>query len=377
MTVRRPPGLPRRRSDSRPRVRTLTMWPVIGLVAVSAAGAAFAQQDPPSSLTPVADATPIASYRGHLVFSRAVGNGGFELVQRIADGPLQRVPVPLRSVPFDVDVGPTTGGRILAVYTRCATEPRVNLGFPGITEYQGGRGCDVFKVDLAGGRETRYTAVNAADGTEFWPTYWKGRIAFARVYDHKRDYPYLYVKTVASQAPSQRMPGGPRETCSRQDGKRVCSDDRRSVPQALELYGTRLAFAWRYQGFREGPDYELRIDTVGAGHRLMDHINGGGLTSVPIGWPSFEGGRLFWSRGCFGDTSGCQGRERLVKAGYTGTLVELQAFAPRPLLSQERDALMTIVLTDSSGTADCRGDPPVAVGTCSIRYVRPDFAPGG
>jgi hypothetical protein len=339
---------------------------------VSSAGA---QDDLPSAVTPVADPTPIAAYGGRLVFSRASARGGFELVQRVGDGPVVPVGVARRSVPFDVDVGPTSGGRVLAVYSRCATEPAANRGEPSITEYRTGRRCDVYKVDLDGGRETRYTTVNAGNGSEFWPTYWKGRIGFARAYDHKRDYPYLYVKTVASRRPSQRMPGGQRNECSSDGGRRRCSDDRRSVPQALELYGTRLAFVWRFQGLREGPDYDLRLDTVGGGHRLMDHVNGGGLTAVPIGWPSFEGGRLFWSRGCFFDTGGCPGRERLVKSSYTGAIVELEARAPRPLLSHERDALKTLVLTDQSNVADCKGDPPNPAGTCSIRYSRPDFHP--
>jgi hypothetical protein len=241
-------------------------------------------------------------------------------------------------VPFDVDVGPTSGGRVLAVYSRCATEPKANGGYPAITEYQTGKGCDIFKVDLGGGGEARFTTVNASDATEFWPTYWKGRLGFARVYDSKPAYPYLYVKTVSSSSPSQRMPGGQRNECQANGptGQPTCSDDKKSVPQELELYGTRLAFAWRYEGLSEGPDYDLRLDTVGDGHQLMDHVNNGSLTTVPIGWPSFEGGRLFWTRGCFADTGGCAGRERLVKSNYTGTISELEAKAPRPLLSHER-----------------------------------------
>src|SRR4051812_15815418 len=268
-------------------------------LALGAAPAALAQQDVPAAVAPVADPTPIASYGGHLVFSRADAAGRFELVQRTGDGPVVPVGVPSRSVPFDVDVGPTSGGHVLAVYTRCTTEPAANRGYPGITEYQTGRGCDVYKADLAGGGETRYTKVNASDGTEFWPTYWKGRVGFARVYDHKRSYPYLYVKTVASGAPSERMPGGQRKECR---GGR-CSDDDKSVPQALELYGTRLAFAWRFQGLSEGPDYDLRLDTVGGGHRLMDHVNNGGLTAVPIRGARLEGRRLFLSPGRFYGTS--------------------------------------------------------------------------
>jgi hypothetical protein len=346
------------------------------VIAAASAATAPAQSDVPAPVSPIASPTPIASYRGHLVFSRRAADGRFELVQRTGDGPVVPVGVPPRSVPFDVDVGPTNGGRILAVYTRCTTEPKANGGEPHVTEYQMGRGCDVYKVDLGGGRETRYSKVSAGDGTEFWPTYWKGRVGFARVYDDQRDHPYIYVKTVASGRPSQRIPGGPRRQCSGQGGRRRCSDDRRSVPQALELYGTRLAFAWRFQGLGEGPDYDLRLDTVGGGHRLMDHVNNGGLTAVPIGWPSFEGGRLFWSRGCFYDTSGCRGRERLVKSTYAGAIIELEATAPRPLLSHERDELMTVVVTDQSNVADCQGDPPKPMGTCAVTYSRPDFHPG-
>ena len=332
-------------------------------LSLAAAAPAVAQTDVPAAVSPVADPTPIASYGGHLVFSRANGAGGFELVQRVGDGPVAAVGVPPRSVPFDVDVGPTTGGHLLAVYTRCTTEPQANRGFPSITEYETGRGCDVYKADLtSGGAEQRYTKVNASDGTEFWPTYWKGRVGFARVYDHERDHPYLYVKTIESGDPSERMPGG---------------DQNRSVPQALELYGTRLAFAWRFQGNSAGLAYDLRLDTVDGGHRLMDHVDNGQLTSVPIGWPSFEDGRLFWTRACFGDTSGCKGRERLVKSTYSGDIVELEATAPRPLLSHERDRLMTVVLTDQSNVADCKGDPPRPAGTCSVEYSRPDFSPRG
>jgi hypothetical protein len=341
-----------------------------GLASLALPAASTGQELPPD-VSPLADPAPIASYGGRLVFSRADGRGGFELVQRVRGGPVEPVGVRSRSVPFDVDVGPTSGGRVLAVYTRCETEPRANRGEPSITEYQTGKGCDVFKVDLDGGRESRYTAANASDASEFWPTYWKGRLGFARAYEKKPQYPYLYVKTIASRRPSQRMPGGQRKTCVNGN----CSDDTRSVPQAVELYGTRLAFAWRWQGNREGPDYDLRLDTVGGGHRVMDHVNGGGLTLVPIGWPSFEGGRLFWTRGCFADTGGCRGRERLVKSTYTGDIVELEATAPRPLISHERDALMTIMQTDASNVADCKGDPPQPAGTCSIEYSRPDFHP--
>lgn len=339
---------------------------------VSAAGAAG---DLPPEAT-FAAPTPVAAYAGHMVFSRRAAAGRYVLVERVGAGPERPLPVASRAVPFDVDVGPTSGGRILAVYTRCATEPPPVLSFPGLPVYQTGKGCDVYKVDLDGGREHRFTAANASDATEFWPTYWKGRLGFARVYDHKPDYPYLYVKTIVSGHASQRMPGGQRKECSSAPGQQPpCSDDRRSRPEQLELYGDRLAFAWSYQGLSEGTESELRLDTVGGGHRRLDHASGGSLTALIIGWPAFEGGRLFWSRACFGDEEGCPGRARLVKSTYTGTIVELEAHAPYRILSHERDRLATTLLTDSSGLGDCQADPPKAQGTCSLTVTRPDYRP--
>ena len=194
------------------------------------AGSAVAQT-PVSVSAP----TPIAAYGGRLVWSRPDGAGGFELVQRVGDGPVTRLPIPSRSVPFDVDLGPTSGGRVLAVYTRCATEP--TLSSWGIPEYQTGRGCDVYKLDLQGGREERYTKVNASDATEFWPTYWKGRLGFARVYDNGPRVSYVYVKDVASSRPSERLPGGSGGTCAVRPAD--CTDALRPVP--LRAGALRLA----------------------------------------------------------------------------------------------------------------------------------------
>jgi hypothetical protein len=328
--------------------------------AAVAAAPAVAQSDLPGPVAPVADGTPIAAYGGHLVFSRADGHGRFQLVQRVGDGPVTALPVPSRAVPFDVDVGPTAGGRILAVYSRCTTEPQGELW--GIPAYEQARGCDIYEVDLAGGPEQRLRAVNATDAAETWPTYWKGRLAFARTYDAKPAEPVVYVKTLASRRPSQRLPGG---TLGRT----------RSVATGLELYGTRLAFSWRIQGNAEGPTYQLRLDTIGGGHRVMDRANNGGLTAIVLGWPSFEEGRLYWARACFGDPGGCPGRERLSSSTYTGTITELEATAPKFVLSHERAGRATTLLTDASGVADCKGDPPTASGTCSITTSRPDFRP--
>lgn len=318
--------------------------------------------------------TPIAAHDGRLAYSVRDGAGGFALVSR-AGGLTARVPVRSRPVPFDVDLGPDASGATIAVYSRCATDaPFVTTGS---VAYDDGRGCDIYAFDFRLGRERRLLAASSPTASEFWPSVWRGRIAFGRTYDHKRDYPYLYVKDLDSRRPSERQPGGQREECFRDPRTRrvSCSDDRRSAPSALELYGSRLGFAWSYQGNAEGRSYELRLDTLGGGHRRVAAQGGGGLTAVTLGWPAFEAGRLYWTQSCFGDGSGCPGRYRLARLAYGArNAVPTSARPPETnVLSHDRDGGTTYVLVDRSGVDDCQGDPPVAGGTCELLALRPAF----
>lgn len=300
--------------------------------------------------------TPIAAYGGRLVWSRPDGAGGFELVQRAGNGPVTRLPIAPRSVPFDVDLGPTTGGHVLAVYSRCATEPAPTQGSP-IPEYQKGRGCDVHKLDLSGGREARYTKVNASDASEFWPTYWKGRLGFARAYDDGLGGSHLYVKDVASPRRSARMPGGP-----------VFTGEPRPAAGQLELYGSRLAFTWQVPR-NEGSTHELRVDTVGSEVGVVLDRGSSGLTSLDVAWPSFEDGRAYWAHPCSGDPSGCTpARVRLSASTYTGDIVELWAPSPDRVISHERAAGITWALRSapSSGQQDC---------PCVLEPLRPTYKP--
>jgi hypothetical protein len=320
-------------------------------------------------VTGVSAPTPIAAYGERLVFSRPDGAGGYVLAQRVGNGPVATLPVRSRAVPFDVDLGPTDGGRVLAVYTRCAKEPQPQLGVgePQGAHYQTGGSCDVYKLDLQTGQETRFTKANAGNASEFWPTYWKGRLAFARAYDDKPQFPYLYVKDISSSKPSKRLPGGPRGTPSTG-----------SAPGQLELYGKRLGFQWTYRSTSgTGTTFELRLDTVGGGRVLIDQRTVG-LTAILTGWPGFEDGRIYWSRECSGDPSGCEGGVSQLRRGtYKSPLAHEQAAGPRFLLAHERANGVTWVLEQSApepGTQWCAGAGPGLSGTCVIQALRPGYA---
>jgi hypothetical protein len=307
--------------------------------------------------------SPIAAYGGRLLWSAfQPDTGTWALVTRVG-GVTSALPVARRSVPFDADLGPGPTGSVVAVYSRCATE--VSFGSGGPSLYGRGRGCDLFMFDFTAGSETRIASANAPDASEFWPTIWRGTLAFARTYDHKRDYPYLYTRPLAAGARSTRQPGGPRSGCA------TCND-RLSRPIALDLYGKRLGFAWQFVGHGEGLDTDIRMDTIGGGHVRVAHQNGGGLTSVQPSWPAFENGRLYWSIGCFGDEGGCPGRYGLRRYRISTGMIE-RAAGPRAVMSHDRDQGTTWLLVDAQPGTECRGDPDVPGGTCTLSGVQPAF----
>jgi hypothetical protein len=308
--------------------------------------------------------TPIAAYGGRLLWSSFdAATQSYGLVTR-ASGVTTAVPVARRSVPFDADLGPAPGGGVVAVYSRCATEVTPSGSF-GPSLYGKGRGCDLYLFDFASGRETRLASASAPDASEFWPTIWKGTLGFARTYDDKRDYPYLYTRPLTGSARSTRQPGGPRSGCAK-------CDDRLSRPIALDLYGRRLAFAWQYVGTGEGLDTDIRMDTIGGGHVRVAHQGGGGLTQVEPGWPAFQSGRLYWSIGCFGDPGGCPGRFGLRRYQiFTGAIE--RAAGPASVLSHDRGQGTTWLLEDAQPGTVCMGDPEVPGGTCTLNGSQPAF----
>jgi hypothetical protein len=173
------------------------------------------------------------------------------------------------------------------------------------------------------------------------------------------------VRDVESSEPSERLPSGPRGTPAT-----------RSAPAQLELYGTRRGFQWRY-GTRQGTGtaFELRVDTVGGDHIRIDH-RVVGITAIVIGWPAFANGRVYWSRGCFGDPSGCAGRVAELRRGtYVVPLSFERAPGPRIVLAHEHDSGVTWALTDPLASTALQWCAPTSAG--SIEPLRPSYTPAG
>lgn len=336
---------------------------IVGLLA-----AAPAAQAETGDIARLDRATPIAAYGGRLLWSSYDAAGRRYVLTTRADGITSAVPVAPRSVPFDADLGPDAQGHVVAVYSRCAREIGPSGSFaPPL--YNRGRGCALYEYDFAGARETRLATADAPAASEFWPTIWKGTLAFGRTYDRKPAYPYIYTRPVAGNARSTRQPGGPRNQCLRGQ----CSDPTLSRPEDLDLYGRRLAFTWRYAGSADGLSTEIRMDTIRGGHVRVAAQGGGGLTHVELGWPAFEAGRLEFTRGCFGDPGGCPGRFGLSSYAIASGRTQTAPADSAAMLSHDRDRGVTYLLIDEQPGTDCMGDPAVPGGTCVLRGVQASF----
>jgi hypothetical protein len=334
----------------------------IGVLAVSALLLTALGASPAPALEPVASVgppTPIAAWNGRLVWSVPDGSGGYRLVQRSGDGAITPIPVPSRqAVPFDVDLGPTSSGGTYAVYSRCQVEPEWDK--TGMPDYRLGKGCDVYKLDLATNQEVRYTKANSSDGSEYWPSYWKGTIAFARAYEKDPAKPYLYSKKVSSSAPSEKLPGGSRGS-------------RASTPLQVEVYGSYVAFAWTYRSSNNLPTYELRVNKIGGEGTRLDVTSGSELSKIALGWPAFDGDRVSWVRSCLGDPGGCGSSRRLQQSPYTGSPRPFVAESPAYVQSLEIDGDDTWIENDTNAIYGCRTDP-VSVPQCEIAASRPEYA---
>lgn len=315
--------------------------------------------------------TPVSAFGSQVVYSqRDPATGRYRLMEARAGAEPVVLPVAPRSVPFDADIGPGPNGSALVVYSRCEQEPaRTDLA--GLPEYLTARGCDLHELNVASGHQRTITAANSPVASEVLPTVWRDRIAFARVYERKRDFPYLYVRSRTGTEPSRRLRGGLRAECQGSGAQRTCTDNTRSGPTGLDLYGRRLGFGWAYQGDAEGLAHTLRVDDVtSSAHRRVDSFGGGGLTEIDVGFPGFQDGRLYYGRLCRGDQTGCPGRAALVRARYTVADSGDRAPVGRSVIAVTRARDATIVLRDAPGRF-CEPNTPSPA--CEIAAIRPGY----
>jgi hypothetical protein len=273
------------------------------------AGPALADE----TIATVALPTPVSAHAGRLAWSSFdPARGAYVLMTRVG-GVTSEVPIRPRSVPFDVDLGPDTNGDTIAAYSRCSREPprrnpAIGNVFTQLPDWARGRGCDLYKFDFVTGRETRIATANSLSGSEFLPSVWEGRVAFARVYERRRgragERPYLYVRALEGAGRSVRIPAGTRSK------DRFCSGNRprrckllvEPGPTGLDLWGRRLALGWD----SGGPSSTIYLETIRgrrATKKLISRVSSGNVEGDEIESPAIVDGQVSWVLARFGDTT--------------------------------------------------------------------------
>ncbi|HLM85115.1 MAG TPA: hypothetical protein VK272_02885 [Solirubrobacteraceae bacterium] len=199
----------------------------------------------------------------------------YRLILRGPGGAAKAAPVPPRPVPFDVELGPRAGGGLIAVYSRCRVEPRLDprdsLALPAT-----GRGCRLYRYNIGATGEQAIPG----SGSRFLPSVWNGELAFVAV--QHDGTPALFLGSLNARSAPRRLAAGP------------AGSNPALGPRALVLREGRAAFVWEYRT-PSGLRSELRMDGPGARSRLLDSAasrNG----SVRELSPSFTRGALAWAR---------------------------------------------------------------------------------
>jgi hypothetical protein len=165
----------------------------------------------------------LSAYGGQVVWSERIGPGRHVLM-RWQQGRVDRLPVPERAVPFDVDLGPDARGRPVAVYSRC----------PGESDTMGPvASCDVFRLLLAGGSERKLGRVSTTRASEYAPTIWRGGVAYASSKTIRSRPRLLFLRRGASRPVPLR-------------GGRVLAGGARV--EAMDLTSDALVFTWSSGG---------------------------------------------------------------------------------------------------------------------------------
>jgi hypothetical protein len=255
--------------------------------------------------------TPVSAHGGRLAWSSFdPATGSYGLVTHFG-GVTSAVPVASRRAPFDVDLGPDQNGDTVAAYSRCSVEPVSRNPAIGsaianqIPQRSTGRGCFLYTFNFHTGRETAIATANSPHASQFLPTVWKARVAFARTYPRKGGVAgqraYLYARPLVGAGRSTRLPAGSRASIRPSGGERLAEPG----PMALDLAGTRVAFAWD-SGTVDSPTSAIYLDTIRRGEVRQQRLAlsySGEIQGSELVSPAIDHGVVWWGATYFGDNT--------------------------------------------------------------------------
>jgi hypothetical protein len=201
-------------------------------------------------------AEDVTAYGGVLMWSRRDAAGRYHLVQRVGTV-VSDAPVPAAAHPFEPDLGPGPGRRVVAVYERC----RRTL-----------RRCDVRRLDVATGRERRARGAATRTASEQAASVWGARYAFAR--QDRREGLFTAAR------------GRARLLAARE----VVETDLRRRTVAFATYRPGEAVQVDFTGI-----WVHQVRARGRGRScLVDRGDQGGEEGTALNSPVLDGGHVYW-----------------------------------------------------------------------------------
>jgi hypothetical protein len=341
-------------------------------LAVLTAGSGNAVAD--TTVATVPNPSAVSIYNGRLAWSSFdPARHGFVLMTH-SGGVTTTVPGGTRSVPFDVDLGPDRNGQTVAVYSRCRRDPDFTTAIGNVIinqfpDWRSGRGCDLHKFDFDTGRETRVRGASSKSASEFLPTIWRTRIAFARVYERRAGRAgrraYLYYSSTAGSGHAKHLPAGPRATdriCTIRRGKRMCRVPVELGPTALDLRFRQLAFSWvTNTGGSCNSTSGVWIAAItgrpfGGKRSRVQIVCSGDIQAIELLSPTLASARVHYGLAAYGNDTFSRIRRYQIATHQTE---ELAVGTSNVLLSTATDAGTTVYLVSGGYEPGCASAPRV------------------
>lgn len=251
--------------------------------ALAAAGTATADtlvamspcpQQGPASIVSANGCTGVSAHAGRLVWSAFDAATGHYALMTASSGGVTEVSVAQRARPFDVDLGEDGGGRVVAVYSRCAADP---LGPPA--------GCDVREIGFTAGAAEHALLPGVSDGDPLLPSRWHEHVAIARRTP-------AGVRTArlcsATGAPRCRLlPGGPTGKSPRVAG-----------PRSIDIDARRIAMGWFWDATGTVRRHAILVSSFSAAAATEIARAGAGYAgNAAVHSAVLDGGYVYYARG--------------------------------------------------------------------------------
>jgi len=244
----------------------------------------------------------------------------------LRNGITQVLPIAPSPVPFDVDLGEDSRGRLVAAYSRCSKPAAVKLP----------PGCRLFAFDFATGSERALAVANAPGASQFLPAISNGSVAFVRVATGRPVGPgnpqRIYIQRLAGGKPVL-MRGGMQNAHTP------------GSVTGLDLNIGLLAFTWHGTDGDVYPNgtSELRVDGIGGGivppQTLVSIQGQSEISSTEVLGPTLLGDTVAYAVSSAGDETFAEFRT----FGLPGAGAHrATAVAPEGLQSVASDAVETI-----------------------------------